>query len=115
MKTILTTALDGDQFTTQYKELLHVLLRGNPAAEPNEVLVTFIKKDGTTRKMPCTLDPRLLPPSPPVDVPVSIDLAELKQTKPVRAKSDEVVAVFATDVQAWRSFRIDSIIKVEVE
>ena len=65
------------------------------------VEVTFTKKDGTERVMNCTLHEDFLP----------------ETTGAGRAVNEDVLAVFDTDVEDWRSFRWDSIksIKVVVE
>jgi hypothetical protein len=49
--------------------------------------------------MHCTLNPELLPAQP-----------ELSEAKAPRAESEEVVRVFDTEKQAWRSFRLDKIV-----
>lgn len=60
----------------------------------NECELTFTKVDGTKRTMPCTLDAKRLPP---VVIKESV-----KEKKP----NDQVMSVFCTDKQEWRSFRI---------
>lgn len=63
------------------------------------VNVLFIKKDGTERRMVCTLKPDLLP--------VQTDLEEAVQKK---TPNPDVLAVWDLENQGWRSFRYDSII-----
>ena len=63
--------------------------------------VVFIKKDGTTRLMKCTLDPLLLP---------KVDGSVEKKTKKV---NDEVLSVWSIDDEGWRSLRTDSVINIE--
>lgn len=63
------------------------------------VQVVFIKKDGTERKMLCTLNADLLP--------AQTDLEEAVQKK---ATNPDVLAVWDLEAQGWRSFRYDSII-----
>jgi hypothetical protein len=63
------------------------------------VEVVFIKKDGTERKMLCTLKPDLLP--------AQTDLEEAVQKK---APNPDALAVWDLEAQGWRSFRYDSII-----
>ena len=67
-----------------------------------EVIIEFTKVDGTVRRMPCTLNPAVLP---------------VKQLKESRKKEVNlnVIPVFCTDKQEWRSFRVDSVIKIEVK
>ena len=63
--------------------------------------VVFTKVDGTERVMKCTLNESFMPseqrPTPPVE-----------GSKP-RQESLEAIRVFDTDIQAWRSFRVDSV------
>jgi hypothetical protein len=65
--------------------------------------VTFTKVDGSERTMPCTLDESVIPPpaDPVTDraVPRKLNLDTLR--------------VFVTDIQQWRSFRIENLIKIE--
>jgi hypothetical protein len=65
-----------------------------------KVTVTFTKKDGEERVMECTTSPSLVPPSPVVEG------AEPKREK---KKNNDICSVYALDVNAWRSFRWDSI------
>ena len=62
--------------------------------------VTFTKVDGTERTMPCTLKEDLLPAAKKDD-PLS--------QKKVRAVNEEVMVVFCTDKQEWRSFRVANV------
>lgn len=65
-------------------------------------LVTFTKVDGTERTMPCTLDPTLLP------------VVEITEEKKVPRKLNaETLRVFVTDIQEWRSFRIENLKNIE--
>ena len=63
--------------------------------------VTFTKKDGTERVMNCTLHEDYLP----------------ETTGSGKAANPDVLSVFDTEVEDWRSFRWDSVksIKVIVE
>ena len=63
------------------------------------VEVLFVKKDGTERRMVCTLKPDLLP--------AQTDLEEQVQKK---ASNPDILAVWDLENQGWRSFRYDSII-----
>ena len=65
--------------------------------------VTFIKVDGTERTMPCTLREDILPPAKQED-PLSL--------KRVRAINDEVLVVYCTDKNEWRSFRVANVTNV---
>jgi len=61
--------------------------------------VTFLKRDGTERTMRCTLKEDLLPKQE--------DLENAVQKK---KPSEESIAVWDLEKEAWRSFRFDSII-----
>ena len=69
------------------------------------VEVTFTKLNGDERVMPCTLIPDYLPPAKK-DEPIT-------QEK-VRKVSEEVVAVWAIESKAFRSFRYDRVKSVKV-
>ena len=62
--------------------------------------VQFKKKDESLRKMVCTLNEEYLPEVEPKE-------NEAKKTK---AESTDSIAVWDLEKQAWRSFRLDSII-----
>ena len=68
----------------------------------HEVTVTFTKKDGSEREMRCTLNPNDLP---------THDITESKES---RKKSENTIAVYDLDAQAWRSFTIRSVKNVIV-
>lgn len=65
--------------------------------------ITFNKKDGTERKMYATLMAEYLP----------MVIAEEQVAHVPRAQNDEVLAVWDLDNDGWRSFRLDSITKIE--
>jgi len=65
--------------------------------------VTFTKKDGTARCMAATLMPDHLPAI----------IAENNVAHVPRVQNDEVLAVWDLDNKAWRSFRLDSITKID--
>lgn len=64
------------------------------------VNVTFTKKDGTERTMRCTLKAD------------SVQMYE-KKTERVKTINEDTCPVFDLDKQEWRSFRYDSITRVE--
>ena len=72
----------------------------------SDMCVTFTKKDGTERKMQCTLVSSKIPAD---KQPKSISESETPST------SGSAVRVFDTDIGEWRSFRWDSVTKVEFE
>jgi len=69
------------------------------------VKVTFTKLNGDKRVMPCTLIESFLPKATKDD--------PLTQKK-VRNISDKVIAVWAIESNAFRSFRYDRVVDVEV-
>lgn len=66
--------------------------------------ITFTKVDGSTRVMPCTLKPDLLPARPVVE--------QVADTKPKVLKL-ETMSAWATDVEQWRSFRVMNVTEVK--
>jgi hypothetical protein len=63
--------------------------------------VTFTKVDGTERTMPCTLDPAILP------------VVEITEEKRVPRKiNPDTMRVYVTDINEWRSFRIENVIDI---
>jgi hypothetical protein len=69
------------------------------ALQKGAVNVTFVKKDGTERKMECTLKPDLLPAQTDVE-------EQIQQKQPKTG----ILAVWDLEKGAWRSFRYDSIL-----
>ena len=65
--------------------------------------ITFTKVDGTERTMPCTLDPSLLP----------VVLTENEEKRVPRKLNSDTLRVFVTDINEWRSFRIENLKKIE--
>jgi hypothetical protein len=60
--------------------------------------ITFLKANGETREMNCTLREEVMPP---------------KKSSPLERKlSPDVLPVWDLDANGWRSFRYDSIIDV---
>lgn len=64
------------------------------------VTVSFVKKDGTERAMKCTLNEESVTPYE-------------KKTERVKTINEEICPVFDLEKNEWRSFRYDSITKVE--
>ena len=69
------------------------------ALNDSVLTVSFIKKDGTTRIMRCTLDEKYLPE-------VQKEITESDESKP---KSKDALAVYDLDANGWRAFRWDSL------
>lgn len=83
-----------DEERQLFRDWLHGVLKDM------NVTITFMKKDGTERVMNCTLQEDVVP------------IYE-KKTDNVRDVSTEVCPVFDTDKQEYRSFRYDTIRKIE--
>lgn len=64
------------------------------------VTITFTKADGTPREMKCTLSEQFLPAQ------------EVTESK--RKNSPDSCPVWDMEKQAWRSFRWDSIVKIQL-
>ena len=78
-------------------EALHTLLL------ENECIVEFTKINGEVRSMPCTLDPKIVPPTPVVEG------KEPKKPNPA------VMNVWCLDKKEWRSFRVANVISAKVK
>lgn len=89
---------DGKQIfgTADEKSWLKSLLQGGV------VTVEFVKKDGSARKMLCTLSESKIP-------------KEFAPKNSGKSQSDEALAVFDVEANGWRSFRYDSITKIQAE
>lgn len=67
------------------------------------VIVTFMKADGTERRMHCTTNPTIIPAE-----------HHPKGTGHLSEEAKErTLRVFDTLAQGWRSFRLDSVTEVE--
>jgi hypothetical protein len=83
-------------------------------------VVTFTKKDGTERVLNCTLQVEYLPlPVPPPAPSATQDDGHRKtnienKTKDTRVVNEHVVAAWDTDINEFRSFRLDSVITITV-
>jgi hypothetical protein len=65
--------------------------------------ITFTKVNGEQRVMKCTLQEQFLPSQ--------VDLEEAIQKK---KPNEETMSVWDLEARAWRSFRIENLISVEV-
>jgi len=79
--------------TTTKSELIPFLKEGI-------VQVIFEKADGSERVMNCTLMESHLPP--------------VDEDSPKRKVNDEVLAVWDIDKGEWRSFRLDSVLEINL-
>lgn len=98
MQTVFKSEKEFDEF----KNWTYGLLR-DPNAK--NLCVTFTKKDGTERKMQCTL----------VESRIPADKTPKGSESAVSQTAGSAVRVFDTQVNEWRSFRWDSVTKVEFE
>ena len=80
--------------TKEGREWLRGLLRDE------KVTIVFTKKDGTERKMVCTLAESKIP-------------SEKSPKNTGKTGSDDAIAVFDLDKTEWRSFRWDSVKRIE--
>jgi len=80
--------------TKEGREWLRGVLRSE------NVSITFTKKDGTERIMQCTLAESKIP-------------SEKLPKNTGKVQSEESCAVFDVEKQDWRSFRFDSVKKIE--
>ena len=90
MQTVLKTDKEFEEFKTYTLGLLH-------DSNAKDLCVTFTKKDGSYRVMHCTLHEDCVPEVLEEDY----------------KKTDEVLSVYDIDKFGWRSFRWDSIKKIE--
>ena len=83
--------------------------------EVTEITVTFIKADGTTRDMRCTLDQDRIPAQPPrAEKPAkdTVDGIVRESREVTKSEESHTQKVFDLDAGAWRSFRYDRLKKV---
>ena len=71
-------------------------------ADGKSVMVKFVKKDGSTRDMLCTLNMGTIP------------AAQHPKGTSTKAPNPEVKNVYSVNDGGWRSFRWDSLISAEV-
>lgn len=69
--------------------------------QSQKIEVFFTKKDGTERKMLCTLEENKIP-------------KEKLPKNSGKSQSDEALAVFDVEKNDWRSFRWDSVTKIQL-
>lgn len=67
----------------------------------NQCIVTFTKLNGETRTMPCTLKASELP------------VLEVKEGTVAKTPNMLTLSVYVTDIQQWRSFRVDSVTDIK--
>lgn len=99
MQTVLK---DEKEFET-FKEWTYGLLRDKNV---KDLRIVFTKKDGTER----TITPTLVESRIPTE-----KLPKSKEEETTSQTTGSAVRVFDVDIGEWRSFRWDSVIKVEFE
>ena len=72
-------------------------------------VVTFTKKDGTERAMASTLSDHYMPTTEKRVAPNGEALSPKVKENP------DVLKVFDIEAEAWRSFRLDSVISFELQ
>jgi hypothetical protein len=82
--------------TTFSKEDINQLLQNNVGT------VTFTKTDGTERVMKCTLQSHVLP------------ITEIVEGKVIKTENPNVLSVWDLDNNGWRSFKIDSVLSLNI-
>lgn len=87
--------LDTNWTLEQRRSTLINLLKNNVCN------ITFSKVDGSFRIMPCTLHSDY--------VPVQAE----STANSLRARNDKTISVWCVDKDAWRSFRIENVTRIE--
>ena len=82
----------------EFREWFHVLL------QEREVKVEFVKSNGNTREMKCTLNENL-----------GAKYSNKNATENTRKPNPDICVVWDLDQSAWRSFRWDRLKKVQFE
>ena len=90
--TIYTEMSEKDQ--KQFRKWLRGVLK------MHETTIIFTKKDGSERKMRCTLNENAIP-------------SEKAPKNAGKSQSEDAIAVFDVEKSDWRSFRFDSVKKIE--
>ena len=96
-----TVFKDDKEFET-FKEWTHGLLRDQHV---KDLCIVFTKKDGTDRAMHCTL----------VEAKIPVEKLPKTQEESGSQTSGSACRVYDTEKQEWRSFRWDSVKKVEFD
>lgn len=97
---VMTNSLNGTDAQNE-RSWQNEYLKG--VLQTGIVEVNFVKKDGTQRKLLCTLMPS--------ELPAQTDLEEAVQKK---TPNPDVLAVWDIENKGWRSFRYDSILGFSV-
>lgn len=99
MQTVFKTDKEFEAFKSYTLGLLH----DNSA---KDLCVTFTKKDGSERKMFCTLVESKIPAD-------KIPKSQASDSEVVKNGDGSAVRVFDTEKSEWRSFRWETVTKLE--
>lgn len=89
------------QWNSFYYQVMHLL------THEKTVEVNFTKKNGEKRIMRCTLHPEVLP-----EVTTVNESKKSRSTALPENKASVAVPVYDVDLEAWRSFTINSVIEI---
>lgn len=92
----VTTSAEKPLTTKEGREWLKSHLKMAP------MVIVFTKKDGTEREMNCTLAEAVIVPHE-------------KTTDRVKEENLDTLSVWDLDKEAWRSFRLDSVISIKFD
>lgn len=94
----------GDAFTLAKERDLMILTRNEliEALKAHKCIVKFTKVNGEVREMPCTLREDIVPKYE-------------HKTERSKEPNEKVLSVWCTDVNAWRSFRVDSVQELRLD
>ena len=96
MQTVFKNEKEFEEFKTWTIGVLH-------DEQVTDLCVTFTKKDGTERAMQCTL----------VEGRIPTDKKPSSEGNASSTSSGSAIRVFDTEKSEWRSFRWESVTKVE--
>jgi len=99
MQTVFKTDKEFEDFKTYTLGLLH-------DKSTKDMCITFTKKDGTERAMRCTLVESKIPAE-------KQPKSQASDSEVVKNGDGSAVRVFDTEKAEWRSFRWDSVTKLE--
>ena len=95
----------GADAFTEAKERNRMILTRNEiieALQAHKCVIKFTKINGEVREMPCTLREDIVP---------KYD----HKTERSKEPNNKVLSVWCTDVNAWRSFRVDSVLELRLD
>jgi hypothetical protein len=75
--------------------------------ENPHLVVDFAKVNGEIRTMPSTLNESLIPKK-------TVPEGAPSKSENKRLRAMDVMAVFATDIQEWRSFKVANVLRVQI-